>query len=41
MFQCDICNEIFDDEEMSEENNICKTCLDERDIEDLLILDII
>ena len=41
MFECIICHDVYEDEEMSDEENICIYCEDEEDITTLIALDII
>jgi hypothetical protein len=41
MFICENCMEEFDDDEMSEDWNICKHCYEEEEVATLLAIEII
>jgi len=41
MFTCEICGERFSDDQMSEEENVCKDCYDEMELATLLAIEII
>ena len=41
MFRCEVCGERFHNDQMSEEENVCKECYDEMELADLLALEII
>jgi formylmethanofuran dehydrogenase subunit E len=41
MFICEVCNEQFSNDQMSEEENVCKDCYDEMELATLLAIEII